>query len=872
VSQPFRHPELGRVDRGRPLTFRFGGHAMTGYAGDTLASALLANGVHEVATSVNLGRPRGIVAAGVEEPSAVVQISSPFPEPMLPATTVVLHDGLIAHPLAGRGWLASMPDPARYDAVWAHCEVLVVGAGPAGLAAAAAATAGRSADRVIVADERPPRLAGVAGVPQGVRMLHRTTVVGYYDDNFLLAVQRRTDHLGGAATPGEARERLWRIRAGRVVLATGAHERMIPFPDNDRPGVLLAGAALTYLREYGVLVGRRVLVYTTNDAAYPVVDELRRAGVVVVVADTREAAPAADLPGARVAGVVGDRHVTGVRVAGRELEVDAILVSGGFSPVLHLYSQAGGRLRYDEGLGAMLPDGCRQRVDVVGAAAGEGLPRCGAPPLPEPSDADGWTFVDLQRDVSVAEIRRATGAGLRSVEHIKRYTTAGTAHDQGKTSGLLTSATVAAALGSSAAEVGVTTFRPPYVPVSFAAMAGRERGDLFDPARLTPMHDWHLAHGARFENVGQWRRAWYYPRAGEDMAAAVARECRAARTGVAMMDASTLGKIDVQGPDAGEFLDRLYTNLMSTLPVGAVRYGVMCRLDGMVLDDGTVARLAEDRFLVTTTTGNAAIVLDWMEEWLQTEWPALRVWCTSVTEQWATAALVGPGSRSVLARAAPDLAVDAGSFPFMRWRDAVVAGVPAVVCRISFSGELAYEVNVAAWHGQEVWRSLMTAGADAGITAYGTEAMHVLRAEKGYPIVGQDTDGTVTPDDLGLGWAIRTSGKDFLGRRSLSRPDTARTDRKQLVGLLPEAHDLLLTEGAHIVERPSLGTPPVPYLGHVTSSYDSVALGRTFALALVASGRDRIGSRLYATLDGAVMPVQVTSHVLYDPEGARRDG
>jgi len=869
VSQPFRHADGGLVDRTRPLTFRFGDRTMTGYAGDTLASALLANGVHGVASSVNLGRPRGIVAAGVEEPSAVVQIEAPFPEPMLTATTVELHDGLVAHPLRGQGWLAPDPDPARYDAVWAHCEVLVVGAGPAGIAAAADAAAA-TGDRVILVDERPPR---TSKLPAGVRLLTRTTVVGYYDDNFLVAVQRRTNHLGSAAPLEQARERLWRIRAGRVVLATGAHEQLIPFPDNDRPGIMLAGAALVYLRDYGVLVGRRALVYTTNDSAYAVADELRGAGVDVVVADTRADAPSADLPGARLTAVLGDRRAFGVRVADRQLDVDVVLVSGGFSPVLHLYSQAGGRLRYDDGLGALLPDGCRQRVEVVGSAAGVGLPRCGPPPMPEPSDADGWTFVDLQRDVTIAEVRRATGAGLRSVEHVKRYTTAGTAHDQGKTSGLLTSATVAAALGSSAAEVGVTTFRPPYVPVSFATLAGRDRADLFDPARLTPMHDWHLARGATFENVGQWKRAWYYPRDGEDMAATVARECRAARTGVAMMDASTLGKIDVQGPDAGEFLDRLYTNVMTTLAIGAVRYGVMCRLDGMVFDDGTVARLAADRFLVTTTTGNAAAVLDWMEEWLQTEWPNLGVWCTSVTEQWATVALVGPGARAVLARVAPDLAVDVESFPFMRWREATVAGLPARVFRISFSGELAYEVNVATWHGYALWQALTTAGAEAGITPYGTETMHVLRAEKGYPIVGQDTDGTVTPDDLGLGWALRKSTKDFVGRRSLSRPDTARSDRKQLVGLLPEDPALLLVEGAHIVEHTPLGPPPVPYLGHVTSSYPSAALGQTFALALVASGRQRIGERLYATtVDGKLAPVQVTSHVLYDPEGARRDG
>jgi sarcosine oxidase subunit alpha len=858
MTQPFRHQHLGRVDRSQSLSFRFGDRTLSGFPGDTLASALLANGVHEVARSVNLGRPRGIVAAGSEEPSAVVQIETPFPEPMLTATTVELHDGLVASPLAGRGWLSSNPDPARYDGVWAHCDVLVVGAGRAGVVAASDAVA--RGERVILADERPPR---PSPVPDGVRLLTRTTVVGHYDDNFVVAVQRRTHHLGPSAPVEMARERVWRIRAARVVLATGAHERLIPFPDNDRPGVMLAGAAQAYLRQYGVLVGRRALVYTNNDTAHEVARELGDAGIdIVAVADSRS--------GVRITAVYGEGRVRGARVDDRDLDVDVVLVSGGFNPVLHLYSQAGGRLRFDEDLGAFLPDGCRQRVEVVGSATGDGLPASGMPPLPAPGDADSRTFLDLQRDVTIADVRRATGAGLRSVEHIKRYTTAGTAHDQGKTSGLLTSAVVAAAIGSPTSDVGVSTFRPPYIPVAFATLAGRDRGELFDPARVTAMHDWHVAHGATFENVGQWKRAGYFPADGEDMAAAVARECRAARTGVAMMDASTLGKIDIQGSDAAEFLDRLYTNMMSTLLVGAVRYGVMCRLDGMVFDDGTVARLASDRFLVTTTTGNAAAVLEWMEEWLQTEWPELRVWCTSVTEQWSTVALVGPASRTVLARVAPDLAVD--DFPFMKWRDATVAGVPARVFRISFSGELAYEINVEAWHGYALWEALMAAGQDLGITAYGTEAMHVLRAEKGYPIVGQDTDGTVTPGDLGLGWAIRKGPKDFVGRRSLARPDTCRGDRKQLVGLLPDDPTLCLAEGAHLVEHGTLGPPPVPYLGHVTSSYASQALGRTFALALVASGRERIGQRLYATVDGVLAAVRVTSPVLYDPEGARRDG
>ncbi|MFI7635440.1 2Fe-2S iron-sulfur cluster-binding protein [Nonomuraea sp. NPDC049400] len=897
----------GRIDRTRTLRFRFDGRDYTGHPGDTLASALLANGVRQVATSVKLGRPRGVFSAGSEEPSALVQIEAPFPEPMLTATTVELYDGLVASGLPGQGRLAAEPDPARYDATHAHCDVLVVGAGPAGLAAAR--DAARTGARVILADERPEPGGGLlgtaeevagrpgaewaaavaaelAGLPE-VTVLPRTTVFGYYDDNYLVAVERRTNHLGGAAPAHVARERIWRIRARRVVLATGAHERPIAFAGNDLPGVMLAGAARTYVNRYGVLPGRRAVVFTAGDSAYAAAFDLVGAGVeVAAIVDVRSEPPYRAEAAARgievlaghvVTTALGDREVSSVlvgRLTGtgavtgeRALDADLLLVSGGWNPVVHLFSQAGGTLRYDEALGTLVPGTSRQAVEVVGAAAGDVT--AGVPCWLVPSEDYGTHFVDLQRDVTVADVLRATGAGLRSVEHVKRYTTAGTAHDQGKTSGLLTTAVAAQALGVPVGELGSTTFRAPYTPVSFAALAGRDRGALHDPVRVTALHEWHVAHGALFENVGQWQRPWYYPRPGEDMEAAVLRECRAAREGVAAMDASTLGKIDVIGPDAAAFLDLLYTNMMSTLAVGAIRYGVMCRADGMVFDDGTVIRLAEDHFLVTTTTGNAAAVLDWMEEWLQTEWPWLRVHCTSVTEQWATVALAGPGSREVLAGLAPGLAVGAADFPFMTWRETEVAGIPARVCRISFSGELAYEINVTSWEGLALWEAIMGTGV---VTPYGTETMHVLRAEKGYPIVGQDTDGTVTPQDLGMSWVVSKKKADFIGKRSFARADTSRVDRKQLVGLLPEDPGLLLPEGTHLVESAGLPAPPVPMLGHVTSSYRSAALGRTFALALVSGGRERVGERLYAPVGDGLVPVTVTSHVLYDPEGARRDG
>ncbi|MEU9592386.1 2Fe-2S iron-sulfur cluster-binding protein [Streptomyces sp. NPDC048193] len=953
MTNPFRTGGHGHVDRGAMLSFTFDGRTYTGHPGDTLASALLANGVHHVADSIKYGRPRGVLAAGAEEPNALVQIEAPFPEPMLTATTVELYDGLVARGLSGQGRLGSEPDRARYDTLHAHCDVLVVGAGPAGLAATLSAA--RTGARVILVDELPQPGGSLLGSGEtldgrpatewigdvvaeldgcaDVRVLRRTTAFGHYDDGLVLALEKRTDHLGAAAPAHVSRQRIWRVRARQVVYATGAHERPVAFDDNDRPGIMLAGSARTYLNRFGVLPGRRAVVFTTNDSAYPAALELADAGVrIAAVVDARADVAAHWRSACRergidiraghvVTGTSGVDRVSRAHVAAfgegrlgerQGIDCDLLLVSGGWNPAVALFSQARGALRYDAGLGAFVParalDGVRTAgsaggqftlagclADGVGAArdalaalgtTGEpiGLPAAESLPagvpgrvlwrVPSPRDGqDGaHQFVDLQRDALVSDVLRATGAGLRSVEHVKRYTTIGTAHDQGRTSGVMTSGIVAEALGVDVAELGTMRLRPPAVPVSFAALAGRNRGDLFDPVRVTALHPWHVEQGALFEDVGQWKRPWYYPRAGETMEEAVLRECRAARTGVAMMDGSTLGKIDVQGPDAGVLLDRLYTNMMSTLEVGRVRYGVMCGVDGMALDDGTVIRVAEQEYLLTTTTGNAARVLEWMEEWLQTEWPDLRVHLTSVTEHWATVPLVGPRSRDVLALVAPELDVDNDAFPFMSWRDTTVAGIPARVCRISFSGELAYEINVTAWDGISVWKALLEAGGPFGITPYGTETMHVLRAEKAYPIIGQDTDGTVTPQDLGMSWVVSRKKPDFIGKRSFSRQENRRGDRKQLVGLLPADERVLLPEGAQIIATRDVPEPPVPMLGHVTSSYRSDALGRTFALALVRSGTQRVGDTLYVPLDGRTVPVAVTDPVLFDKEGTRRDG
>jgi sarcosine oxidase subunit alpha len=959
TDQHFRLGEGGRIDRGAVLRFTVDGRELTGHPGDTVASAMLANGLVEAAPSLYRGRPRGIVAAGVEEPNALLQLDGPCSEGMLPATVVELYDGLSATTLSGMGRLDPTPDPAVYDKKYVHTDVLVVGAGPAGLAAAAAAAG--SGARVVLVDDQPEpggsllsgrterpgaqtALEWVAEVRAAldaapeVVVLQRTTAFGSYDDNYLLALQRRTDHLGADApepSEGVSRQRLWHIRARQVVLATGAHERPLVFAGNDRPGVMLAGAVRTYLNRYAVAPGSRAVVSTTNDSAYDTVADLHAAGIdIAAVVDARPelshraaevagATGVAVLTGSTVVGTEGGSRLTGVTVQAldgdgrltgvpRSFDCDLLAVSGGWSPVVHLHSQRQGRLRWDEDLVAFVPDGTVRDQQVVGAARGtydldgclaEGA-RAGARaatdagfPVPVPSpeaarpaagpmralwlvpapegEPGGWDthFVDLQRDVTVADVWRSTGAGMRGVEHVKRYTSLGTANDQGKTSGVNAIGVIAEALGGSLGEIGTTAYRAPYTPVSFAALAGRERGELFDPERRTSIHSWHVAHGAAFEDVGQWKRPWYYPQPGEDMDSAVARECRAAREGVAFMDASTLGKIEIWGADAGEFLNRVYTNAFKKLKPGTARYGVMCKPDGMIFDDGVTLRLDDNRYFMTTTTGGAAGVLDWLEEWLQTEWPELDVHCTSVTEQWATIAVVGPKSREVVAHLAPEVDLSNEDFPFMAFRETTLAsGIPARICRISFSGELAYEINVSAWYGLAVWEEVYAIGRPYGITPYGTETMHVLRAEKGYIIVGQDTDGTVTPQDAGMSWVV-SKQKDFIGKRSFARADTARADRKQLVGLLPSDRATRLPEGTQLVAPDvTLDTVPVPMLGHVTSSYHSPALGRPFALALVADGRARIGQTLLAPVGDDLVSVEVTDFVLYDPEGTKRDG
>jgi sarcosine oxidase subunit alpha len=860
-----------RIDRSAPIRFTFEGRAHEGFRGDTLASALLANGVDIVARSLYDDRPRGIISAGPEEPAGLVAVRGPAAEePMLRATLVELVEGLEAWGLPGRGTLSAAPDRGRFDRTDRHVETLVIGAGSAGRAAAREA-AGRG-DRVLLVDQEPviEDALALTGLPE-MTVLTRARALGVYDHGYVTIAEHRPY--------GAVEGRLWHVRAARIVIATGAIERPIVFADDDRPGIMLASAAARYLDRYAVRPGSRAAIFTTNSSTDGLAERLTAAGTeVAAVVDTRD--------GDAVVGTECDAagHLAGIRVGRldgtgpyRDIEVDLLLVSGGWNPDGSLWSQGRGTLRFDTRIAAFVPDVPFGAQSAVGAVTGEGLPDVTPVWLVPPADPqvpDAWAshYVDLQRDSTVAHLRRALDAGLTSIEHVKRYTTIGTAGDQGKTSGVVASAIAAAVLGQDVGAVGVPTYRPPTTPVPFALIAGRDLGDRLDPIRTTPIHAWHVANGAVFEDVGQWRRPFTFPRDGESEADAVLRECAAARTGVALMDASTLGKIDLQGPDAGVLLDRLYTGRFSTLAVGACKYAVMCGLDGMVMDDGVISRLAEDRYHVTTTTGGAAGVMDHIEEYLQTEWPDLRVHATSVTEAWSTIAVVGPRSRDVVAALVPDVDVSAEAFPFMTWRHARIAGTPGRISRISFSGELAYELDVPGDVGRAAWEAVIRAGEPFGITPYGTEALHVLRAEKGYPIIGQETDGTVTPDDLGLGWAI-ARGKDFIGRRSLRRPDALRTNRRQLVGLLPVDPDALIPEGAQLVATDSdLERTPVPMRGWVTSAYRSAALGRTFALALLEAGRSRHGERLRAVLPDRVIDVVVTDPVFYDPRGARRDG
>jgi sarcosine oxidase subunit alpha len=1010
-QQAYRLDTGGRIDRSRTLSFTFNGQRYQGQAGDTLASALLANGVDIVNRSFKYSRPRGIVAAGAEEPNAIVQLGSSEAAqvPNVRATQQALFDGLTAR--STNGWpnvqrdmmglvgkiggqfmppgfyyktfmapasmwmtyekyirkaagLGRSPlenDPDSYDHLHQHCDVLVVGAGAAGLSAALAAA--RSGARVIVADEQE-EMGGslldtremLAGNPadqwvaqvldelagcDNVTLLPRTTANGYHDHNFVTLHERRTEYLGETAPVVHGhrpvRSRMHRVRAGQVILATGAHERPLVYAGNDIPGNLLAGAVSTYIRRYGVVPGRRLVLSTSNDYGYRAALDWKEAGHdVVAIVDAREAPKGDWIDAARAQGIKivtgsavieakGSNRVTAARVAPididafkvngavQELACDTIASSGGYSPVIHLASHTGARPTWRDEIIGFVPglvkgvqacggaNGTYALGDVLAAGIEAGIKAAAAmgkttqvvnAPSVEPLQQGQAValfqvphekattrapkqFVDLQNDVTAAGIELATREGFESIEHVKRYTAMGFGTDQGKLGNINGMAIAARCLRRSIPEVGTTVFRPNYTPVTFGAIVGRHCRELFDPERYTALHQWHVERGAEFEDVGQWKRPWYYPQKvngkTETMHEAVARECLAVREKVGILDASTLGKIDIQGPDAREFLARVYTNKWEKLAVGKCRYGLMCKDDGMVTDDGVTSCLAENHFLMTTTTGGAAAILEWLELWHQTEWPELDVYFTSVTDHWATMTVTGPEARKLLSEIT-DIDLDRDGFKFMEWRSGKVADVPARVFRISFTGELTFEINVQANYAMHVWQTLFKHGEKYGLTPYGTETMHVLRAEKGFIIVGQETDGSVTPEDLGMHWCV---GYDkpfsWIGKRALTRSDTKRENRKQLVGLRPKDPKVVLEEGAQIVFDPNHAIP-MPMAGHVTSSYYSPTLGAGFALAVVKGGLKKMGETVYLPMaDGQTHEAEIVSSVFYDPKGERQN-
>ena len=990
------------IDRSAPIEFTFNGKRMRGYAGDTLASALLANDQMLVGRSFKYHRPRGIVASGAEEPNALVNldVDRRF-EPNQRVTTQELFDGLTAtsqnhwpslefdvgavnaklgrfmpagfyykmfiHPrplwkhvyepfirrAAGLGKAPKARDEDVYEHFYAHVDVMVVGGGISGLSAALAA--GRAGARVLLVEQTAHW--GGRGVVDGAQIdgqdadawvkdtlqaldaMDNVTVVarcmgaGVYDHGYTLAYERLTDHTSDKDGP---RHRLWRIRARQIVTATGAIERPLSFAGNDIPGVMLASAVRDYVVNFGTSVGDRTVIVTNNDDAYRTAIGLKQAGLEVpAIVDARATAgPLADearglgiriLPGKGIAKVQGGARVTGVSICAQagegaaleDIRCDAVAMSGGWSPVVHLWSHCGGKLIWDEVHSHFRPDAARPPIGAdgagfvsvagiangamntrdclvsghdVGAAAAAAAGAKGkagkAPKGDAPDEAamepvwmmpQGASYalrskmwLDYQNDVKVSDVQLAAQEGYESVEHTKRYTTLGMATDQGKLSNINGLAILSDALGQPIPATGTTTFRPPYTPISLGSIGGEASRDLFQPLRQTPMHAWGNSNGADWEPVGQWQRAYAYVRGGETVEDAVNREVKNTRENLGLLDASTLGKLIVKGPDAGKFLDMMYTNMMSNLAVGKCRYGLMCGEQGFLMDDGVVARMSDDTWLCHTTTGGADHIHAHMEEWLQTEWWDWKVYVANVTEQYAQVAVVGPNARKVLEKLG-GMDVSADALPFMRWSDGTIGGFDCRAFRISFSGELSYEIAVKASQGAAFWDALIEAGAEFGVMPYGTECLHVLRAEKGFIMIGDETDGTVIPQDLGLNWAISKKKDDFLGKRGQMRGHMVDPDRWKLVGL-ESVDGSAIPDGAYAVAEGENANGQRNTQGRITSTYYSANLKRGIAMGLVHRGPERMGEIItFPKVDGSEVQAKIVGPVFYDPEGEKQN-